>query len=188
MDAFDYLSVLISIVLGLGMTQLLSGFAVMVRARARIRMFWPVPLLMGVVFLLHVQVWWALFGLRQMRHWNFANFLVVLMQPVMLYLMAALITPDLRSEGHVDLEQDYFRETRWLFGATLAVVVISLAKALLTYGALPNSSDLAGHGAFAIVAFVGFVSRNSLVHMVLAPLFLAVYVIYVALLFVALPQ
>ena len=38
MDAFSYLSVLLSIVLGLAETQLLSGFAALVRARGRIAM------------------------------------------------------------------------------------------------------------------------------------------------------
>jgi hypothetical protein len=33
MSAFDYLAVLLSIVLGLGITQVLAGFAGMVRAR-----------------------------------------------------------------------------------------------------------------------------------------------------------
>ena len=86
MTPFDYLSVLNSIVLGLGITQLLSGFASMMRSRRRVTMYWPVPVQMAAVFLITVQLWWALFTLQYEKHWNFAQFLVVLMQPVSVFL------------------------------------------------------------------------------------------------------
>ncbi len=57
MDAFSYLSVLISIVLGLGLTRLLAGFAEMVRARGRLRFYWPLVAQMCLLFLIHVQLW-----------------------------------------------------------------------------------------------------------------------------------
>ena len=80
MDAFSYLSVLLSIVLGLAITQLLSGFAALVHARRRVTMYWPVPVQMAVTLLITVQVWWAMFGLREVRHWTFAAFLILLLQ------------------------------------------------------------------------------------------------------------
>jgi len=51
MDAFSYLSVLLSIVLGLALASLLSGFAAMVRARARIVFYWPLTAQMILIFL-----------------------------------------------------------------------------------------------------------------------------------------
>mgnify|MGYP001556947271 CR=1 FL=1 len=188
MDAFSYLSVLLSIVLGLAITQLLGGLAALVRARDRVKMYWPVPVQMAAVFLISLQLWWALFSLNETRNWTFAAFLIVLLQPVTVYLMAAFITPDVPPEGEVDLRERYFRETRWFFGSIVAALVVSLAKSLVLWGALPNSIDLAGHAAFAIVALAGFFSRSSTVHKVIAPLSLLLYSTYIALLFVSLPR
>ena len=42
MDEFSYLSVLISVILGLAVTQILTGFRAILLARTRIRMYWPV--------------------------------------------------------------------------------------------------------------------------------------------------
>ena len=56
MDAFSYLSVLLSIVLGLAVTHLLSGFAALVHARRRIAMYWPVPVQMAATLLVTMQV------------------------------------------------------------------------------------------------------------------------------------
>src|SRR5476649_2702355 len=94
MGDFDYLSVLISIVLGLGITNLLTGFAALIRNRGRVRVYWPMPIWMITLFLIHIQTWWAMFGLRGVQSWSFGAFLVVLMQPVCLFIMTALIVPD----------------------------------------------------------------------------------------------
>jgi len=42
MDEFSYLSVLLSVILGLAVTQILKGFRRLLLSRARIRLYWPV--------------------------------------------------------------------------------------------------------------------------------------------------
>jgi hypothetical protein len=91
-------------------------------------------------------------------------------------------------EARVDLREAYFRESRWFFGAAVIAVLISLLKTLVFTGRLPNNSDLAGHVAFVAGGLAGLISRNELVHKVLAPLTLVLYSAYIALLFVNLPQ
>ena len=188
MDAFTYLSVLLSIVLGLAVTQLLSGLAGLARARQRVSMYWPVPVQMVATLLVTVQVWWAMFGMREVEHWTFASFLIVLMQTVTVYLMAAFITPDLSGDGHIDLREVYFREARWFFGSILLALLVSLAKNIFVSGSLPNPIDLAGHVTFAALALTGFILRSDAAHKVIAPLSFLFYSAYIALLFVTLPQ
>jgi hypothetical protein len=188
MDAFSYLSVLLSIVLGLAVTQLLSGFAALVHARGRISMYWPVPVQMAATLLITVQVWWAMFGLREMRQWTFAAFLIVLAQAIAVYLMAAFITPEVGRDDRIDLRGAYFREARWFFGSILAALAISLAKNLMLAGRLQTGFDLAGHGVFAAVALAGLVFRNDTIHKLIAPLSLLSYSLYIGLLFVTLPS
>ncbi len=188
MDAFSYLSVLISIVLGLGLTNLLTGFAGIVRARSRISMFWPLPVQMVLFFLVHVQLWWALFQLQDVRHWSFQAFLVVLMQPVVLYLGTALLVPDIAPEGRVDLRAIYYREASWFYAAILASVFVSLAKNLVLTGRLQNPADLTGHAAFALLAIAGMTFRNDTAQKIIAPMGLAIYTAYIAVLFVSLPR
>lgn len=187
MTPFDYLSVLNSIVLGLGITQLLSGFASMMRSRRRVTMYWPVPVQMAAVFLITVQLWWALFTLQYEKHWNFAQFLVVLMQPVSVFLAAALITPDFSGTGTIDLREDYFHERQWFFASILFVVAASVAKNLVLWGHLPQGGDLVGHLVFVAISVVGMTSKSDLVHKIIAPLSLLIYCIYIGLLFLTLP-
>jgi hypothetical protein len=187
MNAFDYLSVLISIVLGLGITQVLAGFAGIVRARKRIHMYWPVPVQMGAVFLIAVVVWWSMFGLREVRVWTFATFLMVMGQAVAVYLMAAFITPEIATAEDLNLRELYFREARWFFASSLALLAFSVAKNLMLSGHM-RSSDLVGHGAFAGISLAGLIGSGDRVHKVLAPLTFVFLAAYVGALFVQLPR
>src|SRR5260221_10778421 len=148
MDTFSYLSVLISILLGRGIPHLLGGMAPLLSRRADVRMYWPLPIWLVTLFLIHVQTWWTMFGLRRVGHWSFAEFLIVLMQPVLLYLMTALIRPDRQEAGALDLKADYLRESRPFFLCLFLVLCFSLAKDLTLSGHLPAAPNFAAHILF----------------------------------------
>ena len=117
MDAFSYLSVLLAIIVGLGMTQVLTASGRLIRHRDRVRTYWPPLVWAGLLLVVYVQAWWAMFGLRTHTDWNFLTFFVVLLQTVMLYMMAAVVLPESLTEHDVvDLRVHYERQRGWLFG------------------------------------------------------------------------
>ena len=75
MDQFNYLAVLISIILGLGITQLLSGFGRWIEHRATFRAYAPAICWAFVLLVIQVQCWWAMFGLREQTDWTFLKFM-----------------------------------------------------------------------------------------------------------------
>ena len=93
MDQFNYLAVLISIILGLGITQLLSGFGRWIEHRASFRAYAPAICWAFVLLVIQVQCWWSMFGLREQADWTFLKFMAVLMQPIVLYLQAIVVLP-----------------------------------------------------------------------------------------------
>lgn len=187
MDAFSYLLVLVSVVVGLALAHLLGGLAAMVRARARIVVYWPLAAQMALLFLMQVQMWWAFFGLRQVGRWSFPEFLVVLLQAVFVYLATAILVPDVREGGRIELKECYYRETRWYFGALLLVLLDSLAKNSLLKGHLQTGVDLAGHVVFIALCIFGIATRREWVHKTIAIAAPLVFAFYIALLFIAMP-
>jgi hypothetical protein len=152
-DAFSYLSVLLSIILGLGLTQLLTAAGRLIRHRQHVRVDWLPLLWAAVLAVVFVQVWWSMFGLRFHRDWTFIQFAVVLAQTGTLYLMSAVALPEQVDEKGVDLRRHYEQQHRWFFGFFLAALIISLAKDLVVSGQLPGQFNLAFH-AFSIVVGV----------------------------------
>lgn len=130
MTPFEYLSVLISIVLGLGVTELLSGVQRLARARGRVRYHWLPLTWSGLVFVALVQWWWAAFGLRFQEGWNFFSFLLVLLVPVLFYLAAALVLPAEEPGAEYDLRAHYFGIHRLLFGTIAAASVLETVRAV----------------------------------------------------------
>jgi hypothetical protein len=188
MSAFDYLSVLFSIVLGLSITQLLAGFAGKVRGRARIAFYWPLPLQMLALFLINVQSWWAMFGMRYMREWNFFGFFIVLLQVTFTYLMSATITPDpVGEEGRLDQREFFFREKNWFFIVSLGTLFSSLTKDFFVIPGPPGMADIAAHGVFITLILIGLFTTKDWVIKTVIPITFLMYCAYIALLFVQLP-
>ena len=61
MGAFEYLSVLISIILALGMTRVLGGVGEMLQARSRHRVYWVHAVWIVNLFLYLVIAWWIFY-------------------------------------------------------------------------------------------------------------------------------
>lgn len=186
MDSFSYLSVFISLILGLGVAHLLTGVAALIRSRDEVRLWWPTPLWMATTFLIQVQTWWAMFALRTIAHWSFAAFLIVLIQPVAIFMMAALIVPRSLSGQAVDLRDEYFRESGWFFSALLLALIASLAKNLILTGSLPEPRNLAAHIVFIGISIAALASKSARVHLTLALAGLTLLSGYIALLFTTL--
>jgi len=85
MGAFEYLSVLISIILALGMTRVLAGVGEMLQARSRHRIYWVHVIWIVNLFVYLVIAWWIFYRWRDQQPWNFYLFLFVLISPTVLY-------------------------------------------------------------------------------------------------------
>ena len=127
MDAFNYLAVLISIILGLGIAQLLSGFGRWIEQRRSFQAFLPAMIWASILLLIHVQTWWSMFGLRFLTEWTFVRFAVVLLQPTTLYLLAIVALPSDRAPTQ-DLRTNYFGQRRWFFGLLVFLLIQAFSR------------------------------------------------------------
>lgn len=183
MDAFGYLSVLLSIILGLGITQVLTAAGRLIRGRAAVVPYWPPLLWAAGLLVIHVQVWWSMFGLRRREEWSFLAFFVVLLQTVTLYMAAALVLPENVDEPEVDLRAHYERHAPWFFGFIVATLVVSLGKELVLEGGLPEPVNLAFHLFLLVTCGAAIVVRRVRYHQALAVVGAVSMVAYIAVLF-----
>jgi hypothetical protein len=188
MDAFSYLSVLISIILGLAITQILLGFRGMMLARSRILGYWPCVVWAVVLLVIDVQAWWAMYELRAYPHWTFIAFAAVLAETVPLYLLAALVLPDVEAGRELDLRTHYYANHRWFFTMGMLLIVASLGKNLVLYGKLPPLLDSGFQLMFLAAFATGALTTDERWHKFLAPLAAVAVGAYIALLFMPLPR
>ncbi len=135
MDQFSYVMALVSIIVGLGITHLLSATGAAIhrlRGHGRpVRLDLVYVLWMTRIFLSLIAFWWWEFKLQQLPYsWSFGTYLFVIGYAVIKYLTAVVLVPD-QMEG-VDDSYDYFLKDRfWFFGLMLAAVAMDLGDTWL---------------------------------------------------------
>ncbi len=183
MDAFTYITVLLSIIIGLAITQVLLGFRGLILTRAKVKLYTPTLIWAVIALLVPIQAWWADFKLREQPNWTFFALLVILLQAISIYMTAALVLPDIIGEDFVDLRKHFFAHRSWFFGAQFGSVAFSLLKTLTLYGHLPSRIDTAFEFTFCAAAIAAIVTRSEWFHKLLAPAIGLLIAAYIALLF-----
>src|SRR5262245_60387556 len=115
MDGFNYLSVMVSIILGLGLTQLFAGIGNLVQVRRRVRLYWLHTLWVLLLIVLHLHMWWSFWALRGVAEWTYAVFVYVVIGPAALVIASHIIIPEML-EGRIDAERYYFDTSPLFFG------------------------------------------------------------------------
>lgn len=176
---FDYLAVLISVVLGLAVTHVLTGISRAIDGRHHapldwVQLFWAVNVLAYVL-----AVWWGMYWWKHLAVWTFQEFAFLTAYAIVLFLMASALFP---AESRSDRERATFERNRmWFFGLLLAAHLIDIpettAKQVDGLRAVAMQYWFAAP-AFIAIALIGLLTSRRKVHAILAPAWLAVMVIY----------
>lgn len=131
MTPFEYVSVLISIILGLGISQLVTGVADIVHQWDRVKLYWPHMLWIGFIFFLHIQDWWSLYDLRNLTSWHLHTFLFTILYPINLFILARILFPFGSVDQGTDFKEFYFQNARRIFVWSITLVSLSIMDNLL---------------------------------------------------------
>lgn len=169
MNVFEFLLVIVAILLGLGIAELLAGLVRILRGElvaGRLHALW-----IFIIFQLQVQLAWGLWGLRSKAEWQYPEFLLLLLAPVLLYLTAAVIFPSVGFDESLD---DYLmRRRRPLFLLlTGYVIVASLFSWLLFDEDLTLTAAIIRLPAVAVLVTLAATDRRRL-HLALGLVILA---------------
>jgi hypothetical protein len=183
-DAFAYLSVLLSIILGLAIAEVLQGLRTLLLARGHVKMYAPPLIWSAIMLVLSVHFWWASFGLAKREAWDFTAFCAVLMQTVMLFMGAALLLPHKKSEQDIDLRAHYYSEAGPFFSFGLLFIVFGFVKDwLLDQHILGGGLPMAFFLFFMTTTLLALFVRKPRVHEIIAPIMAVMVSIFIGLMF-----
>jgi hypothetical protein len=188
MSAFDYLTVLISIVLGLAIANVLTRIANVITARERVDFYWP-PVAWAIwLFFIAVQHWWAEWGVRHTTQWSFGVFWLQLLVPVDMFVLSALVLPERAENGTLDLGDWYFRNRAWFFAFMFFLPALSIVEEFARSGHMSSMLNFAFLIAFDIVIVAAYLLRSRRAQEWITAQALVMTLLYVALLFMRLPS
>jgi hypothetical protein len=119
MSEFEYVAVLVSLILGLGITRLLAGVGRAIHRRETSRVDLLHSVWTAAVFWTLILNWWVFFESRSLPVWSFGYFVVVIIWAVLFYLMTVVLyPPDIgATEAYGAL---FERNRRWFLGLFVA--------------------------------------------------------------------
>jgi hypothetical protein len=115
LSSFEYITVLISIVVGLGVTQILTGIADLIKKAHKVVLYWPHVLWILFVLLLLIQDWWLTYELKLFHPWRLPSFLFIMLYPINLFVLAKLLFPNKHKGKVIDLKVFYYKHFRGIF-------------------------------------------------------------------------
>ena len=180
---FDYLGVLISVILGLALTHLLTGWTRLIELRRQVRIYW-VQVVWSICIVVYVlTLWWGMFWWKHLTDWPIEWFFFLAAYTIALYVLASLLFPSKVQEG-VDFEVYFFENRRWFFGLFLLCLLLdipeTLAKGVDHLRDVPVLYRIF-MPAWLAIAITGLITQNRRVHAVLAPAYLITLLGYVVL-------
>jgi hypothetical protein len=152
MTAFDLVFAMFGLVLGLAVTEVLGGFARVLKMRRKAHIGWLTPLL-GVYVLLDLTTFWmTAWALRDLVPATLLTLFAVLVLVGGYYLVATLIFPDNPDEWP-DFDLYYDEHNRVVLGFMLAtnIALMVLAMGLVAYGLQPAGAPSSGKGGVLLL-------------------------------------
>ncbi|ARU05653.1 hypothetical protein CCO03_14015 [Comamonas serinivorans] len=129
-DIYPHIRTVMGMVIGLGVTRLLSGVARIVQHPAQYRLY-PVHLAwVASVLLSLVHFWWWEFGLYQVEVWTFGTYLFVIGYAILLFLQCALLFPD-SLQDYLSYQDFFLARRSWFFGLLAATSLFDVIDTLI---------------------------------------------------------
>ena len=170
MHMFEYVIVLISIVIGLAVTHLMQGLAGLIQNPSRIRIWWVHLVWVAYMVVSIVFWWWWEFNLQNIRTWTFSLYLFVIFYAFYLYLICAVLFP-LHLEGCEGYKDYFLARRRWFFGLLIGWSVIDVIDTWIKgpdYFAMAGRDAIIFNSVLALTGIIGIAVRRPIVQALLA--------------------
>ena len=181
MGIFEYLGVLISVIMGLGITHLATGAAKLIQHRDSVRAYLPHALWTINILLYILLIWWGMFWWSGHDSWYAYEYLFITFYAIVLFFLASMLYPwDMKED--IDVREFFLKNRLWFFGVLFLAWCLDIpetvAKASVDLRPVPSEYFWFVALQLAIAA-TGLLTRKHIVHLLLPILWFSLVVFYV---------
>jgi hypothetical protein len=140
---FEYLTVLISVVIGLSVTSFLTNVVRIIHLRGDVTISWVQLLWSATMLIWTIAFWW------DQQQWTYPLFIFLLAYSTLLFFLMALLFPEGVPADH-NYRTQFMRNRVWFFGVLLLFLCVDVIDYLVK---LDKDVSIVGHLPYA--AFIG---------------------------------
>lgn len=151
---FEYITVLISVVVGLALTHFLSHVVNIIHRRDEVIVSWAQLLWALALVVWTIAFWWFTFVFTRVEEMTFGLFLFVLVYAVFLYILLALLFPPDGGAEH-DYRKVFLRNRRWFYCTYFVFLLYDIGDYLIKLEADVSIVTIAPYALFVGSQLVG---------------------------------
>ncbi len=175
MTIFEHIMITSSIILGLAIAQLLTGFADSLRMK-RVSLYWPHTLFVISQLLACLNWGFGVWIYKQQVAWTGFELLFFILTPILTFLIARFMYPFPMVK--VSLQKHYYDMRRYIFGiAAFVIVELNISVTMMLDRQLLSVANLFGGLLVLIMIVLAFTGRE-IVHKILMPAVLLIMVLF----------
>ncbi|MGI9327742.1 MAG: hypothetical protein ACR2PZ_21170 [Pseudomonadales bacterium] len=163
-STFDFLMVLYSIIIGVSISQILTGIGHVIQGNKPVRLYWVHSGWVIFIFFLHIFVWFSAWHYATIEVWSMAGFMMFLAIPVVLFVASVITLPDVDPERNYDMRDYYYKNYRWLHAMLVAIIVLTSANEYLLLDQYPFTPRNLARGTAAFLLCAGLLFGNAKLH------------------------
>jgi hypothetical protein len=168
MSNFEYVTVIVSVVLALGFSHLLGSIGSIIPNPGRVRGYWLHFVWVFLLLTLHFQFWLGLWGLRSRQEFPVPLIASFLAAASLIFVAARVLVPELHDGQHVDLREHFLR-IRVPFFSILGFFWLFLIASRMAYiGGSLFEPPVAAWLAFILLCILGAVLKRDAWHALIA--------------------
>ena len=168
MTHFEYIAVIVSIILGLGIVRLL-GILDQVFSKDR---YWPHAVWVITVFWMHVQNWWAFWDMRT-TDFNVVLYTIWVGFVSLMYMCTVALTN--KRNDDTSWKAHYYEQRRWFFGVLALTILAAIFVSFVFFGTSFLHPYRALQLTLLILSIVAFLTDRERIHGPLSVLFLVLF-------------
>lgn len=179
---FDYVMVLASIIIGLGLTHILQGLVAIVQSGDSKQVYWVHLLWVAFTFLNTALWWWWEYRFRAVSTWTVQLYFFVLFYAFLTYLLCAFLLPR-KLHPHESIKAYFYARRAWFFGLLIVYFAVDFMDTWLKgiqHVLSLGPEYLINVAAFIVLSAVAIWTRNERFHAayaIIALLYLATYAV-----------
>ena len=175
MGTFDYISVMISIIIGLGIANILNTIGILIRNKGKVIHSSTYYMHCLFVILLLFQAWWTVFGYKDYPDWDFLFYLLILIMVSLMYLLTEMLRiKDGLEIIHLD---NIFLKNKSLYFLMFIVSVVcgGLVQTIVTNSSILTKMNIF-RGLLVLISIWGIYSGNPKVQKLIAFVLFLTYI------------
>ncbi len=176
MKPFEFALVIVSVIIGLGLTELAIGVADMIRIYKSAHIYWAHILLCLFGLITCLNYWATLYKLRKINSWPTPNLMIVVIGSLLFFIMARLMFPNIDSFDK-NYERYFHENASTLLVLNIFFIILLMVEAFVIRKIKKIRSYFMGV-VFILILFSAIILEIKLYREILIVIYFVMYIYF----------